>query len=150
MAQVKETDAFELAELTFKLLTNCQEKEVKLAEQYGLTQSEFRCLRLFTKESVINNKELAQAMGLSASRLTRIVDGLVKKKYVLREIDPSDRRNMKVSLSKKGNEIAIKLNKAYIEIHKQILQNIDNSDHPSLISGMKKLLSALENWIKER
>ena len=42
-------------------------------------------------------------MNLSPSRLTRIIDGLVQKEYIIREIDPNDRRNMKVSLSSQGS-----------------------------------------------
>lgn len=71
--------AEQLANLTFSLLANCQEKEVRLAEIHGLTQAEFRCLRLFNSEETVNNKKIAERMNLSPSRLTRIIDGLVKK-----------------------------------------------------------------------
>ena len=56
----KNENASKLADLTFKLLANCQEKEARLAEKYGLTQSEFRCLRLFNKDDVLNNKQIAE------------------------------------------------------------------------------------------
>jgi len=79
--------ASRLANLTFSLLANCQEKEEHLAELHGLTQSEFRCLRLFGTDESLNNKTIAERMNLSPSRLTRIIDGLVKKKYIRREID---------------------------------------------------------------
>ncbi|MBZ0199184.1 MAG: MarR family transcriptional regulator, partial [Ignavibacteriaceae bacterium] len=101
-SDVKINQARELADLTFKLLANCQEKEDRLAEQYGLTQAEFRCLRLFGKTETLNNKTIAERMNLSPSRLTRIIDGLVTKNYMLREIEPKDRRNMRVSLSHQG------------------------------------------------
>jgi hypothetical protein len=41
-----------LADLTFNLLATCQEKESRLAEQHGLTQAEFRCLRSFGTEEL--------------------------------------------------------------------------------------------------
>ena len=90
-----------LANLTFSLLANCQEKEVRLAEIHNLTQAEFRCLRLFGTDESVNNKQIAERMNLSPSRLTRIIDGLVEKEYINREIDPNDRRNMRVMLSQK-------------------------------------------------
>jgi MarR family transcriptional regulator, organic hydroperoxide resistance regulator len=145
--QELETTARSLADLTFTLLANCQQKEEKLAEVHGLTQAEFRCLRLFTTDEVVNNKHIANRMNLSPSRLTRIIDGLVKKDYIIREINPADRRNMKVSLSQKGVILVQQLNKAYINIHREILQDIDESMHKSLISAMTQLLSALEKWI---
>jgi DNA-binding MarR family transcriptional regulator len=53
---------------------------------------------LFNTNEVVNNKLIAERMNLSPSRLTRIIDGLVQKGYITREINPSDRRNMKVAL----------------------------------------------------
>jgi DNA-binding MarR family transcriptional regulator len=140
-------EATQLADLTFKLLANCQEKEARLAEQYGLTQAEFRCLRLFGSHASSNNKQIAERMNLSPSRLTRIIDGLVKKNYMLREIDSDDRRNMRVTLSKQGTEIVQKLNNAYIGIHREILNEIEDTQHKPLITAMTHLLSALEKWI---
>ncbi len=142
-------NASTLADLTFNLLASCQEKEVRLADQYGLTQAEFRCLRLFNADESLNNKQIAERMNLSPSRLTRIIDGLVKKEYISREIDLSDRRNMKVTLSKKGVLLVQLLNKAYVDIHKEILQDIDETNHTPLISAMSNMLTALDKWIKK-
>jgi DNA-binding MarR family transcriptional regulator len=132
-------NAARLADLTFKLLANCQEKEARLAENYGLTQSEFRCLRLFNKKDVLNNKQVAERMNLSPSRLTRIIDGLVAKDYITRQIEPRDRRNIKV--------IVQKLNNAYVNIHKEILEDIAKPQHKPLINAMESLLVALQKWI---
>jgi DNA-binding MarR family transcriptional regulator len=148
MATTKiDSTATELADLTFKLLANCQEKEMRLAEQYKLTQAEFRCLRLFGTEETLNNKQIAERMKLSPSRLTRIIDGLVDKNYMVREIEPNDRRNMRVALSKQGVLIVQQLNSAYVRIHKEILNDIEKTQHTPLINAMTNLLSALEKWI---
>jgi DNA-binding MarR family transcriptional regulator len=137
-----------LANLTFSLLANCQEKEIRLAEIHDLTQAEFRCLRLFGTDESLNNKHIAERMKLSPSRLTRIIDGLVEKNYINREIDPSDRRNMRVSLSRRGKLLVQQLNKAYVNIHEEILQDIEPSQHEPLITAMEHLLSALERWLR--
>ncbi len=142
-----ERTAEELAELTFKLLANCLEKEERLAESHGLTQAEFRCLRLFDANEIINNKTISERMRLSPSRLTRIIDGLVDKGYIVRTVEPNDRRNMRVYLSVQGIEIVRQLNAAYIDVHKQILDNINLDEHASLINAMKTLLVSLEKWI---
>lgn len=139
--------ATQLADLTFKLLNSCHQKEELLAKQYGLTQAEFRCLRQLHHNVSTNNKDIAEKMNLSASRLTRIIDGLVVKKYVVREIEPNDRRNMRVFLSEKGDEFVTQLDGAYISIHAQILHDMDYGLHKPLINAMTHLLSALERWI---
>lgn len=141
------SDALALAEVTFKLLSNCQEKERRFATRFQLTQSEFRCLRTFRTDETVNNKEIAQRMNLTPSRSTRIIDRLVDKGYITREIDPDDRRSMLVSLSKRGVLFSQALNKAFIEIHKQILQEVKPEQRQSLITAVNDLLSALEKWL---
>jgi len=139
--------ASRLANLTFNLLANCQEKEIHLASLHNLSQAEFRTLRLFGSDEILNNKTIAERMRLSPSRLTRIIDGLVQKDYMQREIDLDDRRNMRVKLSIRGRFLVDKLNQAYIEIHDEILQDIDPSQHEPLITAMTHLLEALEKWL---
>lgn len=142
-----EMTAKNLADLTFKLLASCHEKEERLAKSHNLTQAEFRCLKSIQEGEIINNREISSRLKLSASRLTRIIDGLVQKGYVVREIDPADRRNMRLSLSPRGVEFVRKMNEDYVEIHKEILKNIEENQHRPLITAMTQLLTALEKWI---
>ena len=138
-----------LANLTFNLLARCQEKEARLAEQNKLLEAELKCLRIMDLEESINNQDVADRMNLSPSRITRIIDGLVKKGYILREIDREDRRNMKISLTEKGVNLTNKINNAFVEIHKEILKEIDNSQHESLLTTMGNLQSAVEKWLQK-
>lgn len=142
-----EVTARSLADLTFKLLASCHEKEERLAKAHNLTQAEFRCLKSMQEGETINNREIATRLRLSASRLTRIIDGLVQKGFVIREIDSMDRRNMRLFLSPKGVDFVKKMNDDYIQIHKEILENIEQNQHQQLIVAMTHLLSALEKWI---
>ena len=138
-----------LADLTFSLLQRCQEKEARLAEEHGLFHAEFRCLRLMGSEGSLNNKDIAERMNLSPSRITRIMDGLVKKGYMQREINKGDRRNMKISLSRRGKILTNKLNKAFVDLHSEILQDIDVSQHEPLITAMEHLNLAIEKWLQK-
>lgn len=138
-----------LANLTFNLLARCQEKEARLAEEHRLLEAEFKCLRLFGVDENLSNKEIAKRMNLSEGRLTRIMDGLVQKGYMKREIDKSDRRHMKLSLFRRGKMLTNKLNNAFIEIHYEILQDIDVSQHGPLIIAMENLNIAVEKWLQK-
>lgn len=139
-----------LGNLIFEILPICQKKEEELAEDHGLFHTEFKCLRLFGVDEHINNKEIAKRMHLSPSRLTRIMDGLVKKGYMIREIDKSDRRNMKLNLSRRGKILTNKVNDAYVDIHEEILKEIEVSKHEPLIITMEHLHRAIEKWLKKR
>jgi DNA-binding MarR family transcriptional regulator len=151
MVEIMNTNqtAEHLANLTFSLLAGCQEKEAWLAEQHGLFQAEFKCLRQFGSNESLNNTQISKRMNLSPSRLTRIIDGLVQKGYMQREIDANDRRNMIVTLSRRGKIFTNKLNKAFIEVHDEILKDIDTTQHEPLIIAMEHLLSAIEKWLQK-
>ena len=145
----KNQTAEHLANLTFSLLAGCQEKEAWLAEQHGLFQAEFKCLRQFGSKESLNNTQISKRMNLSPSRLTRIIEGKIKKGYMQREIDLSDRRNMIVTLSRRGKIFTNKLNRAFIEVHEEILQDIEATQHEPLIIAMEHLLSAIEKWLQK-
>ena len=142
-------NAERLGNLIFEIIPICEEKESSMADKYGLLHAELKCLRLFGVNESINNKEIAERMHLSPSRLTRIMDGLVKKDYMIREIDKGDRRNMKLSLSRKGKILANKLNNEFVDVHAEILKGIDISKHESLIDTMGHLNIAVEEWLQK-
>jgi DNA-binding MarR family transcriptional regulator len=146
---VEKQKAKHLGNLIFEILPICQKKEEELAEGHGLFHTEFKCLRLFGVDENMNNKEIAERMRLSPSRLTRIMDGLVKKGYMKREIDKSDRRNMTISLSRKGKILTNKVNDAFIDIHSDILKEIETSKHEPLINTMEHLDRAVEKWLNK-
>lgn len=140
--------AAEIAELTFQLLASCQEKEERLSEQLKITVSEFRCLRAFRGDRELPIKTLVNRINLSGSRLTRILETLEHKGYLLRTIGLKDRRSINVSLSKKGIELSNKLEERYLQIHEEILTGIPKDMHMPLIGGLQKMLFALEEWLR--
>jgi len=140
------SDACQLADLTFHLLAHFREKEIRFAEKHGLTQAEFRCLKYFGTNECMSNKQISERMKLTPGRLTRIIDSLIVKHYMMREIDQSDRRFMKVNLSENGNIILQQLNNDYVDIHRDILSGIDILQQKPLINAMSHLVSALKTW----
>jgi DNA-binding MarR family transcriptional regulator len=140
------SDANKLADLTFHLLAHCREKEIRFAEKNGLTQAEFRCLRYFGTYECMNNKQISERMKLTPGRLTRIIDSLILKNYLMREIDPTDRRYMRVNLSESGIALVEQLNNAYADIHRDILSDIELQHQKPVITAMDQLVSALRVW----
>jgi DNA-binding MarR family transcriptional regulator len=140
------SDAFKLADLTFHLLAHCRDKEIRFAEKHGLTQAEFRCLRYFGRNECMNNKQISERMKLTPGRLTRIIDSLINKNYLMREIDLTDRRYMRVNLSKRGASLIQQLDNDYVDIHRDILSGIDLHQQKPLIIAMSRLVKAMKIW----
>lgn len=147
--QIIQKHAAEVAELTFKLLANCQEKEERLAAQFGISVAEFRTVRLFRNEATLSVKTLVERVGLSGSRLSRILESLERKGFLTRSISLHDRRSIDVALTSKGCALARSLETRYIQIHQEILEGIPQELHEPLLTGLAKMLSSLERWLRE-
>ena len=138
-----------LTSLTVRLVTGYQENYSRLAMERGLTESEFKCLRLIGFEKGLSNKKIAERMSLSQSRLTRIIDGLCEKGYMTREANPKDFRALNLTLSRKANSFVKKLDKNNIDLHYTILNNTSIPQQKALITAMEKLCSETEKWLRK-
>ena len=138
-----------LASLTVRLVTGYQENYSRLAMERGLTESEFKCLRLMGFEKGLSNKKIAERMSLSQSRLTRIIDGLCEKGYMTREANPKDFRALNLTLSRKANSFVKKLDKNNIVLHYTILNNTSIPQQKALIAAMEKLYSETNKWLRK-
>lgn len=142
--------AKQLAGLTLQLTLASQEKYNCLAEARGLTQSELKCLLLFDYAKRLNNKEIANKMQLSEGRLTRIIDGLVKKEFMKRENNRKDRRALILSLTRKAKSFMLKMEEENVDLHRKILKDIDITHHKALIIAMENLHSDTEIWLSNQ
>ena len=140
-------NAEKIADLTFTMVVLCQEKEMRMSEEFGISQSEFRTIRLFKGEQHISQKVLNKRLGLSGSRLTRILDQLQERGYITRKEDPSDRREFVVSLTPTGMDIAGRLQQRHVEIHAEILEGIPQEMHAHLGEGLDKMSVAVQDWL---
>jgi DNA-binding MarR family transcriptional regulator len=139
--------AAEIGETTFRLLTNCQQKEQRLAQQFRVTVPEFKTLRMFHASDTMHIKQLIEKLALSGSRLTRILDSLEEQGYITRSIDPDNRRSILVTLTPRGRAFVSQLQERYVEMHRQILEGIPEEFHAVVVTGLQRLLASLEEWL---
>jgi len=138
--------AEKMADVTFRLLDQCQEKQERIARSLGLTVAEFRLLRTFRGDAALSVGDIARRMELSNSRLTRILDGLVEKEVVTREVSRQDRRVILVELSARGQRIQKTLTERYLRTHQEILDLLPEGAVDSVIAAMEKLEEAMHEW----
>lgn len=135
--------------LSIRLMDSYNDKNSRIAIQRGLTESEFKCLRLIGNDKGLSNKKIADRMNLSQSRLTRIVDGLVEKGYITRESNRKDWRCLNLTLSRKAKLFIQKLDMLNDEFHYNTLSKLNVSQQKALIAGMETLYSQTENWLRK-
>ncbi len=64
---------------------------------------------LYEKDTTVLPSELSEAMGSSTARISAALKSLESKGLVCREIDPSDRRNILVSITQAGHDRIVEM-----------------------------------------
>ena len=115
---------------------------------YGAQDHEF-LFRIFALLSQNNDpitmSELSSTLNVPMSTATRIVDGLVKNGLAERVQDPSDRRIVRVGMSKTGREL-YEMGITYIKQRSaKLLKHFTVEEQDQLLKLMNKLFDALLN-----
>lgn len=80
---------------------------------------------------------LSKKMGLSPSRGSRIIDGLVRKKYLIRMTNPEDRRSFVLSLSSKGVKIKDDIERERDNYEKRIREKLSTKEFDLIKEGLE-------------
>ncbi|MDQ2094810.1 homoprotocatechuate degradation operon regulator HpaR [Rhodalgimonas zhirmunskyi] len=77
----------------------------RMLNDVGVTEQQWRVLRVLNERGVMDPKDLAQAACLLNPSLTRIMQLLEKKGLLTRDDHPSDRRKLKVEITAEGRAL---------------------------------------------
>lgn len=149
MATEKKQLAEQMADLTYELLENCQIKIERTAEKLNLTVAEFKLLRSIRDDEVLSAGELAKRLALSSSRITRIIEGLVRKGIVKKEAGGSDRRVVHIRLTPAGLQTRDQLKLMYVTVHQDIIDLLPSDAGESVMLAMQKLREATMEWVRQ-
>ncbi len=127
-----------------RLFQCCQERMQYQCERFGLPDAEFRCLMLFGEERYLTAKGIALKMNVVKSRVSKIVDGLIKKKLIQRIKDPEDSRISLLSLSAKGQEKVNNINDFLQDIHYQVLLQMAPDQRKTVLTNLDILKASME------
>ena len=112
---------------------------------YGLTVEQWVAMKILAETPDISQKELSAQMKRDPNTVKAIVDRLIKKDYVRRELNPSDRRAFLLQLTKAGQLLVDKLAAADEQENRQLEEKLGEADTAS----MKKMLLQIEEMIRE-
>jgi len=131
-------------ELIAKLFQCCQERMQYQSDRFELPDAELRCLQLFDNERYLTPKGIAHKMNVVKSRVTRIIDGMVRRELIQRIKDPEDSRITLLSLTSKGQDKLDEINGFLESIHKQVLSQMAPDQRKTVLTNLEVLKSSLE------
>ena len=115
------------------------EEERPLLDAHGLTMWEYIVLSRLIRRAAPSQLVLAQAIGYDKTRLIALLDGLVQRRLVAREADPSDRRAHLVTLTEAGRELHASTQADIRAMESRVLGTLDDVERSVLLTTLPKL-----------
>jgi DNA-binding MarR family transcriptional regulator len=108
-------------------------------EALGLTEARTRVVWELARRGPMTQRDLADALGISARGVTGLVDGLEATGFVTREPHPADRRATLVTFTDKGAETGAALQTSQAEFAARLFADLP--DLPAFTAGLDYLVS---------
>jgi DNA-binding MarR family transcriptional regulator len=131
-------------ELIAKLFQCCQERMQYQCERFELPDAEFRCLELFGEDRYLTAKSIAHRMNVVKSRVSKIIDGLIKKKLIQRIKDPEDSRVQLLSLTPEGQKKINDINRFMEEVYSEVLSRMAPDQRQAMLTNLDILKASME------
>jgi DNA-binding MarR family transcriptional regulator len=139
----------QMAELIFNLRQKCAAKDNYFVKTLEISNAEYNCLVQFFETETFSVKELAERLDITSGGVTRIITSLEDRGYIKRTMSSEDRRGIKVTLTEKGCKIVTEIREASLELHSKILEQIKPEKRKQILEAIKRLSSAIDNWLVE-
>ena len=101
-------------------------------------------LKFVSEKDKPTMKELADQFGITPPSVTALIDSLVSERYLMRDLDQSDRRLIRLSLTDKGKQVLKKSLQLARKKIGTILSQMDETEIDNLYSGMSHLLKIIK------
>ncbi len=126
-----------LVDLIIELKKGCMEDEKQIRTLCNVSLAEYKAVMEIDSTERITCNVLSKKMGLSPSRGSRIIDGLVRKKYLIRMTNPEDRRSFVLSLSSKGVKIKEDIERERDNCEKRIRERLSTKEFDLIKEGLE-------------
>jgi len=130
-------------DLLLKIMKLCSLNEEKIRTEFDLSTAEYNGLLVLEPFDHVLCNEFSKKMGLSPSRGSRIIDRLMRKKYVASEQMKNDRRMVQITLTPMGIRARRKIMDRMDECEQRFLQRLSVSQQTDLKNNLETLITAI-------
>jgi DNA-binding MarR family transcriptional regulator len=142
--QIPSREILEFQGLIDSLFQCCQERMQYQSERFGLPEAELRCLLQFNNERYLTAKAIAGRLNVAKSRVTKIVDGLLRRRLVERTDDPRDSRVKLLKLTSTGEKLVVEIISFRRQLHTKVLDQFSLEQRSALFNGLSQLKRSME------
>jgi DNA-binding MarR family transcriptional regulator len=127
-------------QMKFKLYKN----EPGCEEEYNMTLGQFFTGWILRNHGSMKMSELAEKLRTSLSTATGLIDRMVKGGHVERERVDTDRRLVKIQLTRKGQQVVDKFHKQKLNQFRSMLSALNEKERVQYLKLVKKLVEGLD------
>jgi DNA-binding MarR family transcriptional regulator len=139
---VEYEDPVQLADLLQRLARRLRRTHAERLVPFGLTPAQERALRMITRsEEPLRMTDLADHLGIVPRSLTTVIDALEEAGLVRREIDPHNRRAIRLHLTDRGLSVRDDMREARRRAAEDLFAPLSPDDRQTL----GELLALLDN-----
>lgn len=137
--------SLELEQCLNFILTKAQQSVHQLFKAelapYGVTPGQYAVLQCLWDNDGLTARQIADRLFLDGSTVTGMLDRMEHKELILRQVDPRDRRALKVCLTEKGQDLKAPIGRAIVDANQKALEQF----HPEQVNSLKNLLQSLSS-----
>ncbi|HMD94469.1 MAG TPA: MarR family transcriptional regulator [Trebonia sp.] len=126
-------DPAQLADLLLRLTRRLRRAQAERLAPLGLTPAQERALRIITRsEEPPRMTELADHLGIVPRSVTTVVDALEEAGLVRREVDPQNRRAIRLHLTDRGMAVRNEMREARRQAAEDLFAPLTAEDRKAL------------------
>jgi DNA-binding MarR family transcriptional regulator len=108
---------------------------------FDITIDQWLVLKAIQEDNTVTQQQIASKVFKDFASVTRIIELLVAKKYLLRDFHLADRRRFALSLTEQGNNVIQKLRPYTAENRKTALNGLSKNEIENLQATLSKIIS---------
>lgn len=110
--------------------------------RHGVTLDQWRVLRTLSENGPLAMSDLGSRTRITGPTLTRVVDRLVERSLLYRNVDPADRRRVVVHAAERGRELCESLEPPIADAERTGLSVLTESETATLRGLLERLAQA--------
>lgn len=139
--------AEKLDRLTKDLLRKFQMRDRNEISCCGVSVSQCYTLDTLGEHGEMSMVQLARKMFLDKSTMTRVIDGLIEREFVVRRFDEGDRRVIYITLTAAGRKLLEGIRAQQMVSLRLILERIPAPARQKLLDGLEIFSHAVQDWL---
>jgi homoprotocatechuate degradation regulator HpaR len=116
----------------------------KIFNDFGLTEQQWRVLRVLWEYEAVTINRLAELTLIPAPSLVGIVDRLERDELVTRQRSQADRRKVNVVLIARGVELEDQVMPRVAKTYAEFRQSVDPATWDAVLAGLQEISAAQE------